>query len=111
MSDRIDVAVKNVKQQLDAFKQKVELRGAKKWGSLPQRMRYVVITLSEAAFFLATGLIETFSFILLKSYVIYPFLFYGILLVSTRSAKYKLCRKLNLNGEYRWVFDSRFWNY
>ena len=70
MSDKVLSAVENVKQELNQFKTKIELRGANKWGSLPQRMRWVVVTLSQAAIFLGTGLLEAFSYILLKSYVV-----------------------------------------
>ena len=71
MSARVDAAIQKVQSNLNAFKEKVELRGAKKFGTLPQRMRWVLITVSEAAVFLVIGVLRMLSVFALKLYVMY----------------------------------------
>lgn len=70
MSSRADAAIAKVQSNLNAFKEKIELRGAKKFGTLPQRIRWVIITMSEAAVFLVIGLLRMFSTMGLKAYVL-----------------------------------------
>jgi len=61
------------------------LDGAFKYGSLMQRVRWIINTLVAGVALLTIGVIEAVVWLLFKSYTIFMFLYYGILLLIIRT--------------------------
>jgi len=61
------------------------LDGASKYGSLMQRVRWIINTLVAGVALLTIGVIEAVVWLLFKSYTIFMFLYYGILLLIIRT--------------------------
>ena len=84
MASKIDSGIQSVREKLNNFIVEQNLKGSDKWGSLQQRVRWVLTQITEAVAYLVLGLVESVVTIVLKSYTVYPLLFYGIILVVAR---------------------------
>lgn len=84
MTTKTEEAISNLRARLNQFRVEQSLKGADKWGSLQQRFRWVLIQITEAVAYLAVGVVEAVVTIVLKSYTVFPLLFYGIILIVAR---------------------------
>ena len=84
MASKVDSGIQSVREKLNNFIVEQNLKGSDKWGSLQQRLRWVLTQITEAVVFLVLGVVESVVTIVLKSYTVYPLLFYGIILVVAR---------------------------
>ena len=84
MASKIDSSIEGVREKLNNFIVEQNLKGSKKWGSLQQRVRWVLTQITEAVVYLGIGIVEAIVTIILKSYTVFPLLFYGIILVVAR---------------------------
>jgi hypothetical protein len=67
---------------------------ANKWGDMTQRVKWIIDTAVKGVFLTMVGVVEAVIWLALKSYVIFIFFFYGILLLIARDLILWLCPPL-----------------
>ena len=76
--------VENLRAQIDVLRQDVQSKQPQKWGTFGQRIQYVQTQLALGTLALVDGTLLLFLNIILKTYVFYPLIFYGVILLLMR---------------------------